>query len=176
LKAWLFEINDHPSLNILLEKEGPKGLIKFPSEIDKYIKVKVVGEAIKLMKNRKIDRNTVEAYKGWHRILPSPDFQEYDVFYKAKQIFDRLVERKGASMSNAKFAKLGKLKGMTNGTTLTPVHYDLLFKSVLSKRGVAKMTLEVFFDALEEIGALLFPLELDQVEAVISRISEELKL
>lgn len=46
LKAWLFEINDHPSLNINLEKEGPIGLIKEVSEIDKYLKVKILGEAI----------------------------------------------------------------------------------------------------------------------------------
>lgn len=46
LKAWILEINDHPSLNINLEKEGEKGLIKELSEIDKYIKMKVLGEAI----------------------------------------------------------------------------------------------------------------------------------
>ena len=54
LKSWIFEINDHPSLNINLEKEGDKGLIKEVSEIDKYIKMKVLGDAIKLMK--KTDR------------------------------------------------------------------------------------------------------------------------
>jgi len=53
LKVWVLEINDHPSLNILLTKEGPKGLIKNPSEVDRYIKVKVVGDAIHLMRNTK---------------------------------------------------------------------------------------------------------------------------
>ena len=53
LKAWIIEINDHPSLNILQTKEGPDGLIKEPSEVDKYIKVKVVGDAIKLMSKKK---------------------------------------------------------------------------------------------------------------------------
>ena len=54
MKAWLFEINDHPSLNINIEKEGEKGLIKEPSEIDKFIKMKVLGEAIQLMKKRNV--------------------------------------------------------------------------------------------------------------------------
>lgn len=54
LKAWLFEINDHPSLNIFVEKEGEKGLLKEPSEIDKFIKVKVLGEAIQFMKKKSI--------------------------------------------------------------------------------------------------------------------------
>ncbi len=56
LKAWLFEINDHPSLNINLEKEGQKGLIKEVSEIDKFLKVKILGEAISLMKKKSLDR------------------------------------------------------------------------------------------------------------------------
>ena len=55
MKAWLFEINDHPSLNINIEKEGEKGLIKEPSEIDKFIKMKVLGEAIQLMKKRNVN-------------------------------------------------------------------------------------------------------------------------
>ena len=46
MKAWLFEINDHPSLNINIEKEGDKSLIKEISEIDKYLKTKILGEAI----------------------------------------------------------------------------------------------------------------------------------
>lgn len=46
LKCWVLEINDHPSMSIHLTKEGPKGLIREESEVDKYIKVKVLGEAI----------------------------------------------------------------------------------------------------------------------------------
>ena len=52
-KVWILEINDHPSLNILLTKEGPKGLLKEPSEVDRFIKMKVVGDAIRLMKKYK---------------------------------------------------------------------------------------------------------------------------
>ena len=50
LKAWLLEINDHPSLNINLEKEGKE----IVSEIDKYIKVKVLKEAIQLVNSEEI--------------------------------------------------------------------------------------------------------------------------
>ena len=65
MKAWLFEINDHPSLNIHLEREGEKGLVKEPSEIDKYIKVKVLGEAIQLMKKKNLVKQDTEVFKGW---------------------------------------------------------------------------------------------------------------
>jgi tubulin polyglutamylase TTLL11 len=95
LKAWLFEINDHPSLNINLEKEGEKGLIKEPSEIDKFIKVKVLGDAIKFMKSKKgCCRSETESYKGFIRILPDPEYSSYDAFYQAKEIFDKLSVKK----------------------------------------------------------------------------------
>lgn len=45
-KAWLLEINDHPSLNINFELEGPKGLIKTPSPIDKFVKTKILRDAL----------------------------------------------------------------------------------------------------------------------------------
>jgi tubulin polyglutamylase TTLL11 len=90
LKAWLFEINDHPSLNINLEKEGEKGLIKEVSEIDKYLKVKILGEAIQLMKKKTLDRMNTEIYKGWFRILPDGKYDQYDLFYKVKTIFTKL--------------------------------------------------------------------------------------
>lgn len=72
LKAWLFEINDHPSLNIFLEKEGDPS--KEISEIDKHVKMKVLGDAICLMKKKNLDRVTTERYKGYHRVLPDSDF------------------------------------------------------------------------------------------------------
>ena len=71
-KAWLFEINDHPSLNINLEKEGEKGLEKEVSEIDKYLKTKILGEAIKLMSKGQQARREIQTYKGFIRILPNP--------------------------------------------------------------------------------------------------------
>ena len=60
MKAWLFEINDHPSLNINLEKEGDKGLIKELSEVDKYIKMKVLGEGLQLMYKNKTNRGELD--------------------------------------------------------------------------------------------------------------------
>lgn len=79
LKAWVLEVNDHPSFNILLTKEGPNCLIKQPSEVDRYIKVKVVGDAIKLMTNKKLkeNRHEISQYGCWHRILPSADEDDY---------------------------------------------------------------------------------------------------
>jgi hypothetical protein len=51
LKPWVLEINESPSLNIELCKEGGvgEGLIKHPSEVDRYIKSLCMGDAYKLM-------------------------------------------------------------------------------------------------------------------------------
>lgn len=79
-------------------------MIKTPSEVDKYIKVKVLSEAIKFMKNKnKRKRAEVEVYKGWHRIMPCELSDEYDIFYKLKKVYDRLCERKGVLLGPGKF-------------------------------------------------------------------------
>ena len=67
---------------INLEKEGQKGLIKEISEIDKYLKTKILGEAIHLMKKKGIVRSEMETYKGYIKILPDPAYTECDAFYK----------------------------------------------------------------------------------------------
>ena len=75
----MLEINDHPSLNILLTKEGPNNLIKLPSEVDKFIKMKVVGDAINLMCKRKYknDRSQIETSGCWRRISPTGEEEDY---------------------------------------------------------------------------------------------------
>jgi hypothetical protein len=75
--------------------EGEKGLIKEPSEVDKFIKVTVIGDAIKLMKKYKTlkERSEVKKYKCWHRLLPDPEVEEFDSFIKAKDVYEALAGR-----------------------------------------------------------------------------------
>jgi hypothetical protein len=50
LNAWLMEINANPSLNMFLERDMPNGEVeKTLSELDKYVKSKVVTEAIRIV-------------------------------------------------------------------------------------------------------------------------------
>lgn len=54
LNCYLLEINDHPSLNIHLEKDYMGGgMGKTLSQIDLYVKKTVLGDAIKLAKKAK---------------------------------------------------------------------------------------------------------------------------
>ena len=88
MKVWVIEVNDHPSLNINFTMEGPTGLIKEPSLVDRHIKVKVIGDAIKFMKSKKLKKarkaGEVESYRCWKRIMPSPDTEDYNAFIRAK--------------------------------------------------------------------------------------------
>jgi hypothetical protein len=47
-------------------------------------------------------------------VLPDDQFAEYDSFYKAKLVYDKLVGKKGGTLSSSKFSKLAKLKGLSN--------------------------------------------------------------
>mmetsp|Transcript_41463 Transcript_41463/g.29893 ORF Transcript_41463/g.29893 Transcript_41463/m.29893 type:complete len:170 (-) Transcript_41463:405-914(-) len=48
--AWLMEINANPSLNMFLERELENGEVeKQLSELDKFVKTKVVAEAIRIV-------------------------------------------------------------------------------------------------------------------------------
>ena len=112
LKAWVLEINDHPSLNILQSKEGNNGQIRMVSEVDKYIKTKVVGDALDLMLQDKYrnDRSVIKSHGCWTRILPSGEEDEFMTFCKAKYLYERLLNRKGSnSMSFTAFGKLSKI-------------------------------------------------------------------
>jgi hypothetical protein len=86
LKPWVLEVNDHPSMNINLEFKGEDGTtVKIPSEIDKHIKVKVIGDAIKFMhKFKKGNRHKVEQYRTFHSILPCEEAEYFDVFINLK--------------------------------------------------------------------------------------------
>lgn len=48
--AWLMEVNSNPSFNMFLEKDLPNGEVeKTLSELDKYVKSKVISEAIRIV-------------------------------------------------------------------------------------------------------------------------------
>lgn len=50
LNAWLMEINANPSFNMFLERDLPNGEVeKTVSELDKYVKSKVISEALSIV-------------------------------------------------------------------------------------------------------------------------------
>ena len=50
LNAWLMEINANPSFNMFLERDLTNGEVeKTLSELDRYVKSKVISEAIRIV-------------------------------------------------------------------------------------------------------------------------------
>ena len=141
LKAWVLEVNDHPSLNIQLCKESATGLLKYPSEVDKFIKVKIVGDAIELMRKQKFknDRSQIQSSGCWVRISPSGDEEDYQTFSKAKYLYEKLLNRKGTSMSLTAFSKLSKINVLKQ--RVTRVSLDLLYKRITQNANIGVMDL-----------------------------------
>ena len=61
LRPWILEINDSPSLNIFIAKEGQKGLIKEPCEVDRFIKSLILSSTFALMMKTK-KRKELESF------------------------------------------------------------------------------------------------------------------
>ena len=79
--AWLMEINANPSLNMYLEKDDPKlpegqEPEKILCELDKYVKTKVVAEAIRIVTGE----GTTEFEGSFEQLLPMED-GEFDDYY-----------------------------------------------------------------------------------------------
>jgi len=99
LNAWLMEVNSNPSLNMFLEKDvelyPSQGGTKPPgemyaiephrelSELDKYVKVRVITEAIRIVTGEGVDE-----YDGtFEQLLPydegGEEWEEYYVWNRA---------------------------------------------------------------------------------------------
>lgn len=81
LNTWLLEINDHPSLNIYLEKDYMGGgMGKSLSLVDQYVKKTAVGDAIKLAKKSDLAVQQIEHFRSLTRIFPDADDDSHAVY------------------------------------------------------------------------------------------------
>lgn len=72
------EINSNPSLNIFLEKDIEGAPEKQLQEIDKYIKERVMTEAIRIV----CDQGEGEFDGCFEQLLPDPNMEEFYVWNK----------------------------------------------------------------------------------------------
>jgi len=70
LKCHLLEINDHPSLDIFLDKEFMGGGSRQISKIDMYVKKMVLEDAIKLSKKPLETIKEIDAFRSLRKVLP----------------------------------------------------------------------------------------------------------
>ena len=125
MKPWLLEINDNPSQNITFDPEDfmkhnhkQKAMI---SPIDRYVKVKVLGDLVGLLwnfKKDKIQRGDVEGYRSWELIisekLEKTEFGAVNEFENLLRMYTSLCGGKFCDkLTSTKFAKCaGWLKGI----------------------------------------------------------------
>jgi len=80
MNAWLMEVNANPSLNMFLEKDvDPASGIepeKMLSELDKFVKTKVVTESVRLVTGE----GSTEFEGSFEQLLPSAE-EDFDRFY-----------------------------------------------------------------------------------------------
>lgn len=75
LKAWVLEINDHPSLNIYFSNDPPMSGKKYNEEdicpVDLQVKTTVVTDTINLSKKKFSTIQETETFKSLTRVHPS---------------------------------------------------------------------------------------------------------
>ena len=92
MNAWLMEINANPSLCMFLEKDpipGEPEPERTLSELDKFVKTKVIGEAIKIVSGQ-----GNEEYDGtYEKVLPVEDgsFDTYYIWNRAMELFELMI-------------------------------------------------------------------------------------
>lgn len=89
--AWLMEINANPSLNIFLEREIPGTTDgqteKVLQELDKFVKAKVVTEAIRIVSGK----GDGEYEGAYEQLLPDESMNEYYIFNDAQKLFELMA-------------------------------------------------------------------------------------
>lgn len=58
---------------------------------------------------------------------------------------------------------------MGNANMMQP-HYEIIYRKVVSETETKQMNLDVFFDALETLAEIMFPQEMEKVNACIATI------
>jgi hypothetical protein len=113
LNCYLLEINDHPSLDIYLEKDymGGGGL-KTLSQIDLYVKKMVLEDTIMLAKKSRETILSKERYKSLFRILPyevssAKAAAVYETLSVARNIYYKVASIKSkGTITSSNFEKI----------------------------------------------------------------------
>lgn len=155
-KAWLLEINANPSLRIDFEQEVSPGVSQnLPSDLDKYVKMMVVEDAIKIARLKKSDQLVLPQYESYSRLLPGNHNcgECSDILLGIFNSFCTLTDIKDPSIIPlGKFRKIfSKVKGRLN-KEIVSADFDILYIKVLKKLELSQMNYIGFVTAIEEIA------------------------
>ena len=113
MNAWLMEVNANPSLNMFLEKDMPPDSgfepEKILSELDKYVKTKVVTEAVRLVTGQ----GSTEYEGSFEQLLPSndEDYERYYIWNRALQLYELMIKtgKVSEAVTLFQFSKLARV-------------------------------------------------------------------
>jgi len=71
-------------------------------------------------------------------------------------------------MSLVAFSKIAKIKALKQ--CIQKVQIELLYRKVARDRGVSLMSLDVFFDAIEELALMIYPMERSRLDLLLDII------
>ena len=140
LKAWLIEINDHPSLNTYLCKAymGCNHKDCAVSPVDAYVKKQVVSDAITLvMKARKMGVENIEdRFNNLRRVFPCRDSADVEIFESVRELrhFFLLLTKGKENMTGSDFEQnLLKSSHVTFECGFKRIDLTLVFQKVTGR-------------------------------------------
>lgn len=164
-KPWIMEINSNPSLNIFLERPIPGSVDgqneKILQELDKHVKTRVVGEAIRLV----TDEGNGEFEGAFDQILPeSPAMDEYYLWNKAQYLFDLMLQTSTskkdpelhARITQFQFLRITKVPEFAKEGSYFKADLEILYKAMLKKYDTTAIDIYAFFEAMEKICVKLY--------------------
>ena len=76
-------------------------------------------------------------------------------------------------MTLVAFSKLAKIKTLKN--KVQKVQLELLYRKVARDRGVSLMSLEIFFDAMEELALMIYPVDRNRFDLLLDLVLENIE-
>lgn len=142
LNCYLLEINDHPSLDIFLEKDFMGGGTGFKtlSQIDLYVKKTVVGDAIRLAMKKKETVAGLDQFRSLQSLTFNEGAQSmFDCLMRIRELYYSIAPVKSKmSITSSNFEKLLQKSPFLKSSGITSVDLNLIFQ----KAGDGKKFLE----------------------------------
>ena len=138
----------------LIQKLKLKNSTKVVSDLDKFLKPIVVREAIQIVRNDKIPKDSV-----FEQVFPPVDYPEdykdFTIYNDIRVLFEILAGfRKPDVLTLSQFQKISYFPGM-KADKLSKPEYAILFGQFAKRGNKSLMTIENFTSALEYICKLL---------------------
>ena len=129
------------------------------SELDKYVKTKVVTEAIRIVTGQGSDE-----FNGCYTCVRSADDEEFTIWNRVQHLFELILassakKKDGDQITLFLFQKLCKVPGFLSkigSGGIMKADYDILFKTVTKKYEVQTMDIYCFFEAVETLSQKIF--------------------